>query len=650
MNAAGGRTRRSWWPGAALAILVLVGWSVVLVQAESSVFGLVPILDEVFYLDRAAELDGLLPPADSAHFMSPLYPLLVKAAGGGGGVPADRVVPPRTLRGLRLLQIACWCGVVALMRVAAGRVLPADLPHRTLLVWLPSFLAAGYLPFAVYALAVLVEVPFLLLTTAALVLVLPGGRGRAPGFAAAAGAGLCLGAAGLLRGTALVLVPVAAVVLAAGLTHRRLPTLAVLVAAAALVQLPATLHNSHIEGRPVGPILNGGVNLAIGNGPEANGFYVAVVPGDWRHDPAGRAHLAREAGRDQVSLAEADRIWAGVAGREMRARPLRTAGLWLKKIWLHLQAWEIDQLTPLAGWRRTVPALRLLLAPWFLLVVLAAAGVADLAWRRPPGWWRLPAWAGALLAVQSLFFVVSRYRLGLLSVLALLAAVGAAALLRRVRPALVGAVVGLLLVVPWGLGDVQELWHAQALANEAHRRAELGMARDDADELDRSEELYRRAIDEGAAGPAVWLGLTDLLRREGKHDAAVEVAREGIRRAPQSVELRHVVASILLEEGNPEAAARHLLAVLTLDPDDTEALHNLTVLETGAGNLAEAERLARRLVEIRPDSPQGYLDLGVVLARAGDRTAAAEAFRRGLEAVPGDARLTENLRRLGIDP
>ena len=99
MRGAGGRGRRQWWLVAALTVLAVAGWSVVLHQAERSVFGLVPILDEVFYLDRAAELNGLRPPADQAHFMSPLYPLLVKVAGADGGVPDDRLVPPRALRG-----------------------------------------------------------------------------------------------------------------------------------------------------------------------------------------------------------------------------------------------------------------------------------------------------------------------------------------------------------------------------------------------------------------------------------------------------------------------------------------------------------------------------------------------------------------------
>ncbi|MBE0564866.1 MAG: phospholipid carrier-dependent glycosyltransferase, partial [Krumholzibacteria bacterium] len=167
-------------------------WVPLLRQAERSVFARVPVLDEVWYLDRAAALDGLAAPRGEPTFMSPLYPVLIKLAGSGQPVPDDRVVPAAQLRGLRLLQIACWAGTVLLLRLLAGRLLPAGAPRRSWLVWLPPLLFVFYRPAAVYALAVLLELPLVFLLTLALWLLVLLPRSRRP-LVVAAAAGLALG-------------------------------------------------------------------------------------------------------------------------------------------------------------------------------------------------------------------------------------------------------------------------------------------------------------------------------------------------------------------------------------------------------------------------------------------------------------------------
>jgi len=218
------------------------------------------------------------------------------------------------------------------------------------------------------------------------------------------------------------------------------------------------------------------VNLYIGNGPQANGFYVAVVPGDWRRDPAGRQFLADRLGSPTPTLAAADRIWRNEAWVAMTDHPGRTAGLWLKKVWLHLQGWEIDQLTPLGGWLNAAPALAWLPIPYGLIVALGLGGMAA-RWRHAQvRWWA--AAVGALVFGQSIFFVVSRYRLALVPVLCLLAVVGGLEILRKNRRALLGTLLGVLITIPWGLAETRQMWRAQALANEALRWADVAAAED----------------------------------------------------------------------------------------------------------------------------------------------------------------------------
>jgi len=191
------------------AVLLIAFWAVFLPQAERSVFGRVPLLDEAYYLDRAAAA----PDASEPHYMSPLYPRLIDLAGAATPAAEARALPPGRLRGLRALQVGCWLGIVALLRWHAGRRLAPLVAagwRRTLVAWLPALLFALYKPAAVYAVSVLVDIPLAFLVTAFLVLAtelaLRGDEPQAPrawrGLTQAALLGLVIGLATLLRGSA----------------------------------------------------------------------------------------------------------------------------------------------------------------------------------------------------------------------------------------------------------------------------------------------------------------------------------------------------------------------------------------------------------------------------------------------------------------
>ena len=650
MKGAGG-----WiWP-LSMSLAVLLFWVVFLGQAEDSVFGRVPILDEVYYLDQAAAwTKDPFPPAEP-FFVSPLYPLLIALTGSGDSVPDRRVFSPDQLRGIRLFQIACWLGTLILLRLIAGRVLGREMEpgwKNDLIVWLPAVLFALYRPAAVYSVSILLELPLVLLVTAVVYLMTRladrGGEDRMSGrsLVLPLALGAVVGLAGLLRGTALLLL-VPAVVLVVGKPGGRqvhLGRALLVLAAVSMVLAPAVIHNSRIAGRLTGPTLNAGVNLFIGNGPEANGFYVAVVPGDWRHDPAGRQYLGDRWGGPAPTLAAADRIWSREALRAMAENPARTAGLWLKKVWLHLQGWEIDQLTPLAGWRKAAPALEWLPVPFALIVALGLGGAAG-RWRDVRVRW----WTAALIVLvagQSLFFVVSRYRLALAPVLCLLAVAGAVEILRKNRRAVLVSILAVLLTVPWGLGGTRAMWRAQAQANEARRWAEIADAEDSASAREIAENLYRESLAGKAAGPAPWLGLAALLIEHEQREEAAGILAEGALVTFRNLEINKALLALWLEDGRRTEALELTRTVLADHPHDADTLHNRTVLLAEVGRSEEAMAIARDLIGAHSGDPRGYIDLGIILARGGRREEARSVFEQGLQAVPGNPHLQRNLELL----
>ena len=243
------------------------------------------------------------------------------------------------------------------------------------------------------------------------------------------------------------------------------------------------------------PPSTAGVNLYIGNGPEANGFYVAVVPGDWRPDPAGAATWPTDWGCPD-RLAEADRIWAREAWRAMAQNPARTAGLWMKKVWLHLQGWEIDQLVPLDRWRRAAPALAWLLGSLCPVDDPGRRGCWLPAGRCPGYAFWAPSWSRAGRRPEPVFRGVA------------LSAGAGSSPVPAGRPGSGrdtagepeshrGSSPGGPDYHPLGPGRNPGILARPGLSNEALRWAEIGMADDSAEALQTAETLYREALEMG---------------------------------------------------------------------------------------------------------------------------------------------------------
>jgi Flp pilus assembly protein TadD len=629
--------------------LLAVWWAVLLPRAERTVFARVPVLDEVYYLDRSVDPD----PDDQGYFVSPLYPRLIAWSGSAVTPAEDQPVPPARLRGIRLLHVACWLGTVLMLFLISRRVLaPPLFAGRGLpyLVWLPSLLFVLYRPAAIFTMTILLEIPLTFLVTLFLFLL----TGERRGWLFPVLAGVVLGLAGLLRGTVLVLavLPLVLIWTSEQGRGRRLMATVVLVLAVLLPLVPASWHNSQRAQTLKGPTLNGGVNLYIGNGPQANGFYVEPMRGDRRRDPAGREFLAQRLGLDSVTLGQADVLWTEEALAQMRHAPDRVLGLWARKVWLFLQGWDMDQLTPQEGWRRQVPLLNAHFLPYGVLMCLAMAGaLVSRDKKKPMIWWL----AGLLLlvAAQSLFFVVGRYRLVLVPFLCLLAGGGLAHLLAQVpagRRVLarwsLGAVLTLLIVYPWGLEAVKERWRPLVLANEAQRWSVVGRAASSAPDLEQALLLYQESVDQQPDSPGPWVGWAVTLEALERRGEAREVLQRASLQVAQDLEIRRQLVGLYLADGLRSDALAQAQALLRKYPRDAETLHNTTVLLADFGNLKQAMVTAGQLVDFHPGDPRGYLDLGVLLARSGHREDAARTFRQGLMAAPGHPGLQHNLELL----
>ncbi len=357
----GARGRVAVW--ALLFVAVAGFWAVFWQQSAGSALTRVPMLDEAWYLRDAARLrrEGL--PGSEPFVMSPGYTLLVAAA-AAGDVDAHGVLPAHP-RALLVWQALAWLGCGALIGGQVRRLgRRAGVVDAVALAaaCLAALLFLLYRPAAVYARTILLEMPLALLVCAALAAAV---AGRQASWRRAALAGCLLGLAAVLRGQVLVLVPLLAVFcsLDGGARRRRLAIVAALCAAALVPPALASWHNSRSGGAFAGPSLNVGLNLYLGQIADSQGLFTSLLGLDQRWQPSGEDYLAERLGRPLSGPAAADAAWRREAWRLIAADPGLAARGWLRKVWLHVQGWEISQVTPLAAWPREMPVLRLLAAP-----------------------------------------------------------------------------------------------------------------------------------------------------------------------------------------------------------------------------------------------------------------------------------------------
>ncbi len=629
-----------------LAIIALaLFWHFVWSDLDRTVLTRVPILDEAYYLREAAEISGGQWLPDDPFIMSPLYPYLVAATGGGREIGPDqvRIGPPPY--GTRILQVLLWLGTAVLLWQVARRHGPVRFAWMAPVLWLL------YRPGAVFASSTLLEVPLTFLVVAALATAT---SRSALSCRWALAAGALVGAAALLRFHAvLLIVPVVWALLGAGdepVHWRSWRRGAPAVLALLLLVLPVSVFNSVKAGRLAGPSLNGGINLYIGNGPEANGFFVTYRGFDAQADPSGRLFLSQRLGADIHDVAAADRAWTREAWRAVSDDPFRALGLWLKKLRLHFVDAEFSQISPLDSWAREAPALKLLPVPYGVVAAGGLLGLFLLGLRDK----RLRPWAIALLlliAAQSVFFVVSRYRLILVPMLALFTSVAVSELwARRGRHLAVGVgliIVCVLAVLPWGLDSSLRRLEAAGLVNEGVRWEHLG---DDGEQAahDRALSLYRSALELDPAHPETYRAMARVQKGRGRLPESEDTLRRGLTAADPVDDVRRDLIALLLSDDRPDEAVDLMREHLSSHPEDTDMMHNYAVALAGIGHDDEAEVVAKKFMVTAPDDPRGYIDLGVIVARQGRLEEARAIFGEGLKHNPNDTRLLDNLDRIEI--
>lgn len=609
--------------GVALAVRAVHLWSL-----SSSPLWTATMGDAVAYLEWARRIAGGDWIGTETFYQAPLYPYflatILKLTGASVG-------------GVKVVQIFIGATSCALLAWGAGRLFtPATgiVAGLLLAFYPPAIFFDGLIQKTVLDSVLIARV----IAFVALILV----RTTWP---RTLGMGVALGLLALTRENALIGVPLVIWWLwlrGAGWQKAA----AGVILGTALVLLPVGIRNAAVGGSFQLTTAQLGPNLYIGNSPAATGVYVPLRPGH------GSAEFER---RDAIELAEAavgrtlgpgevSGYWRRLAFAWAASHPGDWLRLFLRKVLLAWNAEESADTEDIATYAEASPVLRLRRVIHF--GVLAPLGLLGM-WIHRARWRELgvlyalvPAYTLAVAA----FYVLDRYRFPLVPVMIVFAAAAltyGAAWWRSSSAA--SRLCGVAIVVVAGIASNWPLLAPSAV--QASTAFNLGYYLALTDRPDEAVTAYRRAVALLPAHAGARASLGGLLTQRGEHDEALSQLREATRLDPTLSSAWTNLGIELASRNQTEEAIAVLQRALILDPSSIEARYNLGVAFASVGDDDRALRYLREVVLVRPSHALAQNNIGVILATQGDVRSALDHFAKAVESAPSNAEFARNLAR-----
>lgn len=482
-----------------------------------------------------------------------------------------------------------------------------------------------------------------------------------------AAAGALLGCFALLRPNALLFAPVLATWMAWLLWRTQekagkiILTLLILVLSCITILIPGFVRNYLVARDFVFISAYGGINLYVGNHPEAS-LVEPRIPElvelagieNWTcfDYPAIVHGLAQKEGWEKASFSKANHYFYRKAFDFIKNDP----ALFLKNLFLKaLLFWgphEITNDTVMEYDKQFSHVLHLLPGfPWFGALFIFGSLIVAFYPASPPAipcqkqrtmivllWLFIASYSFSVI----IYFVAGRYRIPILPIMLLFGAVGIvwlinAILTRRYAAAVTGALVLLCLFTvfhlnPTGYMPNPGTWHLRtALAYTA------------AGDTVQAEREYLTALEYKHNSPVIYTNLARLHIARGDTEGGIELYREGLRHNPRDYTIHNNLGYELYQQGNFEDAVHHFQQAIAINPKFALAHINLGNLLLDMGKPDNAARVFEQACTIEPNNPVAYYNTARAYAETGDYTQAIQGYKQAIALKQDFAEALNNL-------
>jgi tetratricopeptide (TPR) repeat protein len=589
-----------------------------------------PMVDELWHINWAREINSGNFWGDTAYFRGPLYPyilaLFLKITGD-------------SIFWSRFLQIV----------IAGGSAVMVFLIGRKLFSQTAAIIAG--LIYAVYGTLIFYETMFLipviyifLLLLAVYLLIIFKGSGKLWYWL---GAGFVLGLAAIARPNILLLAPLLMIWIY--LTHdkqvgikKKLTTATIFLAGILIPVFSVTARNYIITGEAILISSQGGVNIYIGNNPDADGLTMLMpeVAIDenltWSEFTAATRKAAEQEAGHSLTPANESAFWTDKTIKFISSNPLKFIELTFRKLVYFLVGFEnsdnadiyfrrnFSSLFSILLWQRPI------FFPFGLLLPLALAGAAYF-WKNRREHALLYIMIIGYIPTVILFLVTSRHRLPIIPFLAIFAGAAVLPLVQSIRykkwkKAIIP--VGFLVV---SLILVNRTYFEIGFQNLAQIHFNLALSYERQGNFRKAEAEYLEALKNDPYSSMMYNNLGHVQYQIGKYDEALKSYQGSLRIDPRNAEALNNMALIFEATSKIEEAEGYYKRAININPDLYPPYINLGDLYLGQNDLIRAELTYLQAIEISPENSRAYFKLGSLYGRQKEFKKAEDTFAAGAE-------------------
>lgn len=613
-------------------LLALAVRAIYWLEIRDAEFFRFPLIDAAFYDEWARRIAGITASESRSVDQAPLFPWVLAAV--------YRVFGPSVNA---MVAVHFWLG--AITAVMASRLAARAFGER--IGFLAGLLAAVYPPFFFNEATVMPTALTVFLTT--VILGIADRLFERPRARLGLGFGAACGVAYLCRAEMLVLALSLSAILAVR-ERFRVATLAPIALLALAGVAPFLvgygLYYRAETGRFQIMPSSGGLNLYVGNNPEARGTGHPPRTLANGRDPvfyAGQRLAEREAGR-ALTAEEAGAVLKDMAVRFAVEEPGAYAALLGRKLWLFVHGSEVSDILPYDFMDRESLLKRLLsiFADFTVLGPFALLGLV-LAWRgRSPAATVLYGAISAQAAVLLLMYVSSRFRLPSAVPFIAFAALAIDSTARsfatkgsRLKGIVLAAAavfLGILLNIP---NSATESDDGQAYVNLGNLRSRQG-------DWSGASDAYESAARAVPSSPLPFRAYALRLHEAGRLDEAERVLARLLASHPRDVYALVLLGTIRDARKDVPGALAAFRSARESDPLDAIAWSNEAAILSKEGRFEEAIPPAREACRLAPGDPRILNELAWALLNAGSPEPAArrERLRESIDLAEAAAALS----------